>query len=109
KTKPLTFRFDDITRIAPTLEHILQSPPQALAGSRVTSASDMSQGYYGLDPTPGLVLETEANDRVIIRPSGTEPKLKCYLEVVREGAVDWTGAEDRLSRISTDLRQALGL
>ncbi|WP_296134235.1 phospho-sugar mutase [uncultured Corynebacterium sp.] len=109
KTKPLTFRFDDITRIAPTLEHILQSPPQALAGSRVTSASDMSQGYHGLDPTPGLVLETEANDRVIIRPSGTEPKLKCYLEVVREGAVDWTGAEDRLSRISTDLRQALGL
>ncbi|MGX4762384.1 phospho-sugar mutase [Corynebacterium minutissimum] len=109
KTKPLTFRFDDITQIAPTLEQILQSPPESLAGSPVLRASDMSKGYQGLDPTPGLVLETEANDRVIIRPSGTEPKLKCYLEVVREGVVDWADAEERLDRIAVELKRELGL
>ncbi|WP_144790994.1 phospho-sugar mutase [Corynebacterium singulare] len=109
KTKPLTFRFDDITRIAPVLQQVLQAPPAQLAGSPVTSASDMSTGYKELGPTPGLVLETEANDRVIIRPSGTEPKLKCYLEVVREGGVDWDGAQARLEEISAELQQALGL
>lgn len=109
KTKPLTFRFDDITRIAPVLQEVLQTPPAYLAGSPVTSASDMSKGYQGLGSTPGLVLETEANDRVIIRPSGTEPKLKCYLEVVREGGVDWESADERLEQISAELTQRLGM
>ncbi|SHE24203.1 Hypothetical protein ACGLYG10_0403 [Actinomyces glycerinitolerans] len=54
-------------------------------------------------------------DRVVVRPSGTEPKLKCYCEVVMPVAVDEPvevarrAAAKRLENIKTDLRGVLGI
>ena len=65
-------------------------PPAALAGLAVTLAEDLSKSTEELPPTDGLRYHLAGNPtsgvasaRVIVRPSGTEPKLKCYLEVVR--------------------------
>ena len=56
------------------------APPTVLAGQPVISASDLAIGGRGLPPAD--VLRYRLPDaRVVIRPSGTEPKLKAYLEV----------------------------
>jgi len=53
--------------------------------------------------------------RVVVRPSGTEPKLKCYLEVVVPvgDSAELTGARERaagvLEQLKADLKQATGL
>jgi len=57
--------------------------PSRLGGADVVSAVDLLvPGPDGLPPTDGLALRTADDVRVVIRPSGTEPKLKCYLEAV---------------------------
>ena len=73
--------------------HRLRSrPPGSLGGSRVTEVVDLAAGSPddrdGLPPTEGLRLLTADGTRVIVRPSGTEPKVKCYLEVVVPSSPD---------------------
>ena len=96
-TAPLSFRLDDVTLIAAAMSKLRENPPTTLAGSPVTEVHDLSQGYEGLPPTDGILLLSEANSRVIVRPSGTEPKLKCYLEVVAdpEGLAAAAAADQR--------------
>ncbi|MCQ9387914.1 phospho-sugar mutase [Brevibacterium sp. 50QC2O2] len=79
-TRPLTFRVTDTTLIADAMERLRGRPPQALGDVPIVTVTDLAQGSAQLPPTDGLLLEAETGDRVIIRPSGTEPKLKCYLE-----------------------------
>ena len=81
-TAPLSFRFEDVSLIAEAMTKLRQNPPTTLAGSPVAEVHDLSTGYESLPATDGILLLSEANSRVIVRPSGTEPKLKCYLEVV---------------------------
>ena len=88
----------------------------AAAGGATTRAStdDLAQGSADLPPTDGLRYRTADGSRVVVRPSGTEPKLKCYLEVVvpvRGDDVDGArvAAVDRLERIKDDLRTTAGL
>jgi phosphomannomutase len=94
------------------------APPSVLAGSPVVSVRDLAEGLDGLPPTDGVVLLTADDTRVIVRPSGTEPKVKCYIEVVSPVAPDATAdtlstarvaARDRLAQVQADLRAALGL
>lgn len=122
KTAPLTFRVDDVALIAEGMARLRANPPTTLAGSTVTAVHDLSDGWEGLPPTDGIMLLTEDDDRVIARPSGTEPKLKCYLEVivpVGENAGDGAGegaapvphaeAAARLRTIAAELSEVLGM
>ncbi|MFY9679828.1 MAG: phospho-sugar mutase, partial [Glutamicibacter protophormiae] len=61
---------------------IRTNPPEHLGGSAVSEVTDLSQGSERLPATDAMVLHTFSGARVIIRPSGTEPKLKCYLETI---------------------------
>lgn len=54
-----------------------------VAGLKVLKVEDLLKPATGLLPTNGLRLWLDEEVRIIIRPSGTEPKLKCYIEVVR--------------------------
>ncbi|MDR2929506.1 MAG: phospho-sugar mutase [Propionibacteriaceae bacterium] len=112
----LSHRVDDLAQIPQIMAHLRAEAPKALAGARVTAVSDLALGYDGLPPTDGLVWLTEEDDRVIVRPSGTEPKVKCYLEVIRP--VDpkasfaqltalRSEAAGRLSQIASQVREAL--
>ncbi len=63
------------------------APPKELAGYAVESVADLSRGEGGLPPSDVLVFRLAGGRRVIMRPSGTEPKLKSYYEVrVQVGA-----------------------
>ena len=112
-SSPLTFRVEEKEQIASGMARLRAQPPSVLAGSPVVEVSDLSRGYRGLPPTDGVLVLTEAGDRVIARPSGTEPKLKCYLEVilpVAEGEpVPWEAARERLNLIKREFGRIIGL
>ena len=112
-SSPLTFRVEQIEQIASGMARLRAQPPSVLVGSPVVEVSDLSQGYRGLPPTDGVLVLTEAGDRVIARPSGTEPKLKCYLEVilpVAEGELlPWEQARERLDAIKGAFAEIIGL
>lgn len=111
-TAPLTFRVEDLSIIAEGMKTLRTTPPTELAGSKITEVIDLAEGTLGFGATDGMMFLTEDDDRVICRPSGTEPKLKCYLEVVRpvgEEGVDRKGAQDRLAAIAEDLHRVLGM
>ena len=110
-TAPLSFRLDDVSLIAAAMAKLRENPPTALAGSPVVEVHDLSTGYDGLPPTDRILLLSESNSRVIVRPSGTEPKLKCYLEVVGAPQLAALGPAltQRLSTISAELKAYFGL
>ena len=88
-------------------------PPATLAGSEVVEVRDLEQGG-ALPPTDGLLYRTIDGGRVVVRPSGTEPKLKCYLEVVVpvEAADVGTAkaeAARRLGALKADLEERLAM
>jgi phosphomannomutase len=117
-TGQVSARFEDLGRIGSTMAALRTAPPSVLAGSPVDSVRDLAEGLNGLPPTDGVVLLTADDTRVIVRPSGTEPKVKCYIEVVSpvdpEASADAlsatrVAARDRLTQVQADLRAALGL
>jgi phosphomannomutase len=55
--------------------------PGSVAGRRLLDVVDYATGPDGLSPTDAVAIEYDGV-RVVIRGSGTEPKLKCYVEVV---------------------------
>ncbi|GAB2898959.1 phospho-sugar mutase [Streptomyces mayteni] len=86
-TDQLSVRVADPGLIADAMARLREAPPAALGGLPVAAAEDLSAGSAELPPTDGLRYALAgsggvASARVIVRPSGTEPKLKCYLEVV---------------------------
>ncbi|MFD7993283.1 phospho-sugar mutase [Streptomyces mexicanus] len=113
-TDQLSVRVQDLSLIADAMRRLREQPPTALAGLPVTRAEDLTRGTDTLPPTDGLRYTLDGA-RVIVRPSGTEPKLKCYLEVVIPVA-DHAGlpaarakAADLLAALKRDLSTAAGI
>lgn len=113
-TDQLSVRVEDLSVIADAMLRLREQPPTALAGLPVVKAEDLTQGTDKLPPTDGLRYTLDGA-RVIVRPSGTEPKLKCYLEVVvpvsakADLPAARTEATDRLAAIKRDLAAAAGI
>ncbi|MGI5529989.1 phospho-sugar mutase [Streptomyces syringium] len=121
-TDQLSVRVEDLSLIANAMRRLREQPPTTLAGLRVSTAEDLSEGTESLPPTDGLRyhLAGDASGavsaaRVIVRPSGTEPKIKCYLEVVvpvtdaSALTAARTQAETVLAAIKADLSKAAGI
>ncbi|GAB3846898.1 phospho-sugar mutase [Nesterenkonia populi] len=121
-TGQVTVKVDDLSRLGAVTAALRQQAPAEIAGSPVTETLDLSR-----QPLPGaeftedkasdvLIYYTEAGDRVIVRPSGTEPKVKCYLETVAEASSDAAdavsaaraSAAERLEALRTAMTQLLG-
>jgi phosphomannomutase len=85
------------------------SPPASLAGVKVTEVEDLRLGRR-LPPTDGIVLRGDGV-RLVVRPSGTEPKLKCYAEAVVPVAGDDVAAAraQGAARVDDLLDEALRL
>jgi phosphomannomutase len=112
-TSQLSVRVEDLSIIARAMETLRTAPPSSLGGLAVTSVDDLADGYRGLPPTDGIRLGLEGNTRIIARPSGTEPKLKCYIEVVVpvEDTIEASreAADAAIAGIKKDLAAALGI
>ena len=97
-TDQLSVRVDDLAEIGAAMSRARSRPPAALLGAPLTDLQDL------LPANDVLTLRTTAA-RVVIRPSGTEPKLKAYLEVVEPvGDGDVTAARTRAAAALSDLR-----
>ncbi|MEV4198168.1 phospho-sugar mutase [Micromonospora globbae] len=106
-TDQLSVRVDDLREIAQAMARIRAATPTTLLGRPVETTEDLL-------PEADVVILRTATARVVIRPSGTEPKLKAYLEVVEPVADgDVAAARTRAQAAVTDLRaeiaKALGL
>ena len=104
-TDQVSVRVTDLARIQKMMGALRAAPPTQLAGFPVERIDDLSLGSPSLPPTDGLRLALAHGTRVIIRPSGTEPKLKCYLEVVTDGSAAEAAA--LLARLKADLADVL--
>ncbi|WP_033311349.1 phospho-sugar mutase [Streptomyces iakyrus] len=80
-TDQLSVRVEDLSLIAAAMRRLREQPPTELAALPIIRTDDLTKGTAELPPTDGLRYTLDGA-RVIVRPSGTEPKLKCYLEVV---------------------------
>lgn len=121
-TDQLSVRVSDLSVIDDAMNRLRERPPSSLAGLGVVTAEDLGKGSEELPPTDGLRYRLAGSPgagvesaRVIVRPSGTEPKLKCYLEVVlpvpgadRLAAVR-AQATEVLAAVKADLATAAGL
>jgi len=74
------------------------NPPKQIAGRDVESFEDLSKSSA---PTVGLRIKCGDNARIIIRPSGTEPKLKTYIEVIGEVK----SADELVEKIKEDFKK----
>ncbi|MFI7597139.1 phospho-sugar mutase [Actinoplanes sp. NPDC049681] len=75
RTDQVSVRVDDLAEITRAMAHVRANPPATLLGQPVTEVEDRA-------PAADVLTLRTAGARVVIRPSGTEPKLKAYLEVV---------------------------
>ena len=110
-TRQVSLRMPTAALIAAAVEGLRADPPRDLGGVPVEAIVDLADGADGLPPTDGILLRLPGA-RVIVRPSGTEPKVKCYLEVVRR--VDGAGlaiareeADATLDRLAEGMRTRL--
>ena len=111
-TRQVSVRLPTPELIARAVDALRMDPPRHLGGVPVEEVADLADGVDGLPPTDGILLRLP-DARVIVRPSGTEPKVKCYLQVVRR--VDGAGlaiareeADATLDRLATAMRERLG-
>ena len=86
-TRQVSVRVTDLQQVAHVMSGLRIQPPREMAGLTVTSIDDLGEGISGLPKTDAVIVHlgdanSDVHARVIVRPSGTEPKIKCYLEVV---------------------------
>ena len=111
----LSIRVADLGLLDAMMNRLRVSPPDSFGSSAVETFTDLAEGSEQLPPTDGLLYLMRDRTRVIIRPSGTEPKLKCYLEVIRgvDSAAELPEARQAaraaLDQVLGDVREALGL
>jgi phosphomannomutase len=107
-TSQVSVRVSDLDRIGQVMRELRADPPRIVAGSDVTAFDDLEEPVGDIPPTDGLRFTLADGSRIVVRPSGTEPKVKCYLQAV-EPVVDGdlAGAKaiarERLRAISTDV------
>ena len=83
------------------------TPPTVLGGLAVSLVEDLAAGWRGLPGTDGVLLWLGEEGRVVVRPSGTEPKLKAYLEVTPRAAGSLSQTRERGQRLVDALRADL--
>ncbi|MDQ0665164.1 phosphomannomutase [Arthrobacter ulcerisalmonis] len=111
----LSIRVADLGLLDAMMNRLRVSPPESFGQSAVEVFTDLAGGSAQLPPTEGLLYITRNLTRVIIRPSGTEPKLKCYLEVIHQvgSAAELPAARQAarasLDEVLHDVSEALGL
>ena len=103
----ISIRVTDPGRISEIMGMLRSSPPNRLGEVAVLRIEDLSDGFEGLPPSDVLRILLADGSRVMVRPSGTEPKLKIYLDASSaEGTLPQrhATATDRVAALATAMR-----
>ena len=103
-TEQISIRVTDLTSISRIMNKLRENPLTEISGFKVLESDDLANPRNSLPPTDGLRYILENNIRIIIRPSGTEPKIKCYVEIV---AADKAIALSLLEQLRPSLTELL--
>jgi len=99
-TEQISIRVTDMSAITRLLAGLRSNPPREIAGRAVESIDDLAAPTDNLPPTDGLRIWLAGGIRIIVRPSGTEAKMKCYIEVV-------TATSDESQKLLDEIRSPL--
>ena len=103
-TEQISIRVSDLALISTLMNKLRTQAITEIAGFKVLSKDDLAKPTNSLPATDGLRFNLEKKIRIIIRPSGTEPKIKCYIEVVNS---DKSLALSLLEQLRPSLRELL--
>lgn len=106
----ISLRVTDLAAIAATMERLRHSPPARLGTATVESIDDFTHGFGHFGEANILRLWVGTEARVIVRPSGTEPKLKVYIDAwSRSGsAVERrAAAENQVAELDAAMRELI--
>lgn len=104
-TGQVSIRVADLSIIGSTVARIRNNPPAAIMGQSARF-TDLALGSAKLQATEGLRFDLADGSRVIIRPSGTEPKLKCYLQTTGDS---FEAAQSALEKLEGAARELLNV
>jgi phosphomannomutase len=105
-TEQISIRVNELSDVTKLMSGLRTNPPQVIAGKLVESIDDLEKPSNDLPPTDGLRIWLAGGIRIIIRPSGTEAKMKCYVEVI---APDSISAQIVLDELRSPLQALLTL
>jgi phosphomannomutase len=100
----ISLRVTDLSERGRIMDRLRAAPPTALGDDQVTAFDDLLKGGTDVPADNVLRIRTAGGSRVMIRPSGTEPKLKVYLDACGDSATD---ASARVAALDAALRALL--
>jgi phosphomannomutase len=103
-TKQISVRTTSVSQIDAILSRFRDQTPSSIGRFLVSQFDDLEKPEDDLPPTNGVRIYLADNIRVIVRPSGTEPKIKCYIEVVSKDRVE---SETIIGELEKELRTFL--
>jgi phosphomannomutase len=106
----VSLRFTDQAQIPRVMKQLRANPPTEIGGIRIASIDDLENGVGGFPPNDTLRIWMSDGSRIIVRPSGTEPKLKAYIDAsCSDGtaAERWATAEARVATLEAGMRELL--
>ena len=106
-TDAFSVRVEDLSLIGAVMARLREEPATDLAGITVERLDDLARGDGGLPPTEGLRYSLADRTRVIVRPSGTEPKLKIYCEVIEPVSASLAEARERAASRLAAVRETM--
>ncbi|MGV8911558.1 MAG: phospho-sugar mutase [Rhodoglobus sp.] len=109
-SRQVSMRFAKISEIGEMMTKVRTNAPAAVGGHRVSAFTDFKDGIDGFIPSDILRMDFEGGARVIVRPSGTEPKLKFYVDAMSisgDGAERQAAAESVASQLEAGMRELL--
>ena len=104
----ISVRVDDVATIGRIMRALRAQHPTAVGDATVTGVDDLLTDAGDLPPGDVLRLWLDGGSRLIVRPSGTEPKLKLYLDVRGESREDAAARLNALAAGARALLESLG-
>ncbi|MHC5795203.1 phospho-sugar mutase [Lacisediminihabitans sp. FW035] len=106
----VSIRVTDLADIPRLMAALRQTPPDRIGSTAVSRVDDFSAGFAGLPASDILRYQLDDGSRVIVRPSGTEPKVKVYIDassVEGTAAHRQAAAQGTVDRLESGMRELL--
>ncbi len=106
----VSIRMTDLADIPRLMSSLRQSPPERIGAVAVRQVDDFADGFAGLPASDILRYQLDDGSRVIVRPSGTEPKVKVYIDASSDegtAAHRQAVAQGAVDRLESAMRQLM--